>query len=395
MKIACFCLFILSAVAGPLHAETRQVSDAAELNRAVAAAKPGDTILVAPGDYANNFSFANVRGAEGRPVVIAAADPKQPPRFAGTSTGLHFRGASHLELRDLAIAGAQGNGLNIDDGGDLRKPSRRITLKNLRVRDIGARGNSDGIKLSGVEDFRVEGCVVERWSSGGSGIDMVGCHRGEIAGCTFRDGGASAVQTKGGSADIAIRRCRFEDAGARGVNLGGSTGDPYFRPPLTDFPADGKHEAKNLLVEGCTFVRGGAPVAFVGVDGAIVRNNTFYRPSKWVIRILQEKTDAGFVPCRRGVFERNIVVFRSGEWSAGGVNIGPKTAPETFTFAGNFWFCEDQPNRSRPQLPTPEKDAIVGQDPKFKDPANGDFSLRPESPAKERGAEGVKTLWPG
>lgn len=384
-------LLMIVLFAGLSHAEERRVADAVEFNRAVAVARPGDTVLLAPGEYGNNFSFAGVRGAEGRPVVIAAADPARPPRFTGRTAALHFSAPSHLELRDLLIEGARGNGLNIDDGGDPKTPAHHITLRNLRVRDIGPRGNADGIKLSGVDNFRVEDCVVERWGDRGSGIDMVGCHRGVIAGCTFRRGGDNAVQAKGGSADIIIRRCRFEDAGARAVNLGGSTGDSVFRPRLTDFPAEAKYEAKDLRVEGCTFVRGGAAVAFVGVDGAVVRYNTFYRPSKYVIRILQEKTDAGFVPSRRGVFERNIVVFRADEWVTGGVNVGPNTAPETFTFAANLWYCEDRPERSRPQLPTAEKDGIIGKDPRFNDPAKGDFGVSADSPARDRGAPAFPT----
>jgi hypothetical protein len=157
------------------------------------------------------------------------------------------------------------------------------------------------------------------------------------------------------------------------------------------FPADpdGKFEAKDIRVEGCTFVGGGAGVAFVGVDCAVVRYNTFYHPSRYVIRILQENTGAGFVPSRGGVFENNIVVFRSTDWAAGGVNIGPKTSPETFKFAGNVWYCEDRPDRSRPQLPTAERDGIIGKDPKFKDAAKGDFGVAADSPARERGAQAL------
>lgn len=378
----------LVAFAAPLRAETHAVNDAAGFRRAVAAAKPGDKVLLAEGKYDGSFYFRAVHGTAPAPIVIAAADPEKPPTFVGKKAPLHFSGVSHLELRDLVITGSADNGLNIDDAGDPDKPAHHITVRNLLIHDIGPRGNLDGIKLSGVDDLLVEGCTIERWGSGGSGIDMVGCHRGTVTGCTFRKGGANGVQAKGGSADITIRLCRFEDAGLRAVNLGGSTGDASFRPRLKDLPEKGKYEAKNVRVEGCTFVGGGAAIAFVGVDGATVRYNTIYQPGRYALLILQEKTDAGFVPCRGGVIENNVVVFRSDNW-VNGVNVGPNTEPKSFAFAGNLWYCADRPARSEPRLPTPEKDGVVGVDPKFKNAEKGDFSVAADSPARERGAHAL------
>src|SRR5262249_7493119 len=197
---------------------------------------------------------------------------------------------AQVELHDLAVANVRGNGINIDDGGSYDTPAHHVVLRGLVVRDVGPTGNRDGIKLSGLDDFRVEGCTVERWGDRGSGIDMVGCHRGEVTGCTFRHGdreGDHGVQAKGGSGDITIRRCRVEHAGQRAVNLGGSTGLAYFRPRAQGY------EARDIRVEDCTFIGSMAPVAFVGVDGATVRHNTIYRPGRWAFRILQETRAEG------------------------------------------------------------------------------------------------------
>jgi hypothetical protein len=371
-------------------ADTHRVADVPALVRAAATAKPGDTILVAPGEYAGNCYLRNVHGTAAAPITVAGADPKDPPRFTGKTTPLHLSGVSHLELRDLIVANTAGNGINIDDAGDPDKPTHHVTLRKIQVRDVGPKGNIDGLKLSGVDDFFIDGCTVERWGSTGSGIDMVGCHRGLVVGCTFRNGGSNGVQAKGGSAEVVVRNCRFEDAGQRGVNLGGATGDAYFRPRLTAMPANGRYEAKDIRVEGCTFVGGGAAAAFVGVDGATVRYNTIYRPGRYAIRILQEKADAGFVPCRNGVFERNVVVFRSDSWSTGGVNVGPKTEPGSFKFAGNLWYCEDRPGSSAPRLPTAEMDGVIGKNPMFADAAKGDFGVAAGSPASDRGAHAMK-----
>jgi hypothetical protein len=313
-------------------------------------------------------------------IVIGAADPARPPRIVGGGSGIHLSEVSYLELRDLVFSGARGNGLNVDDGGTFETPTHHLILRNLTVKDVGPTGNRDGIKLSGIDDFRVEDCTLEQWGEGGSGIDMVGCHKGVIQGCTFRKGGSNGVQAKGGSSDITIRRCRFLEGGGRGVNLGGSTGLPYFRPRPQGY------EAKNIRVEENVFVGGDAPVAFVGIDGGVVRANTIYRPRRWALRILQENQAPEFVAARNGSFTDNVVVFQSERWSEGGVNVGPKTAPQTFTFARNVWYCEDRPDRSAPRLPAPETGAVIGRDPLFRNPEAGDFRLKPGSPAAGRGA---------
>ncbi len=385
-SLASVCVLVLAPVA--LSAD-RYVGDSASLNRVVASARPGDRILIAPGNYTGNFFFVNLRGTADSPIVITASDPKRPPRLVGKNICLQFSGVSHLELSGLVLTGSRDNALNIDDGGKPDKPSHHVTLRNLRVTDVGPKGNVDGMKLSGLDDLLIVGCTVERWGSAGSAIDLVGCHNVVVTGCEFRGGGANAVQAKGGSLNVAVTRCRFEDCGDRALNLGGVTDDESFRPPLDAFPEDERYELKNVKVEGCTFVGGEAAVALVGVDGAIVRYNTIVRPTLFAFRILQENNKKGFVPCRYGVIENNLIVFQSAKWEDGGVNIGPKTDPRSFRFARNLWYCEDSPEKSKPTLPVMEKDGIVGKDPLFRDPAKKDYGVRPDSPAAARGAHAL------
>lgn len=358
------------------------------LQRAVENARPGARIVVAPGVYKGGIRFLHLRGAADKPIVIAGADPADPPVFQGGAAGLHLTAPQFVELHDLAFAGASGNGLNIDDGspdgrnGD--STARHLVLRNIQVRDVGPQGNRDGIKLSGVDHFRIENCRVERWGRSGSAIDLVGCHVGVIQGCTFReqpDAQANGVQTKGGSSKIQIQHCRFHDAGGRAVNLGGSTGLDYFRP------RDARCEAHDVLVEDCTFIGSMSPVAFVGVDGAVVRRNTFYRPARWLLRILQESRGERFTPCQNGVFEANLVVFRGDELRSL-VNVGEGTRPDTFSFAGNHWHCLDAPARSQRyiDLPTPEQNGRYAPAPKFIDEASLDLRLAPDSPVRDVGA---------
>ena len=365
----------------PAAADSRLVSTSGDFIAAVRNAKPGDTIRLAPGSYSGGFHFPGLRGEPGRPIIIAAAESARPPDI---TSGMHFSDPNYLELRDLTIRGVRGNGINIDDGGTAQTPSRHVTLLRIRVLDSGSGGNQDAIKLSGLDDFVIKDCQVVGWSEGGSAIDMVGCHRGRIEKTLFRRGGSNAVQAKGGSSEITIQGCRFEDFGQRGVNIGGSTGMDYFRPPVSSMPPNGKYEAKDITVQDCVFTGGVAPIAFVGVDGAAVRNCTIYRPSRWAVRILQETRDPGFVPSRMGIFEQNIIVFRS-NWG-GAVNAGVGTSPESFKFRDNVWYCEDRPQRSRPDLPAPESHGMYGVDPLLRNAAVGDFRLQPASPARGKGA---------
>jgi len=344
------------------------VANPAEFRAAVAGAGSGTKILLAGGDYGAGFHFANLRGSEGAPVLITAVDPANPPVFSGGNFGIHLSAPAHVVLAGLVFTNLAQNGLNIDDGGRVDEPgsTKGVTLRGLRIADVGSDGNHDGVKLSGVWAFEVLDCVIERWGTrGGSAIDMVGCHQGLLAGNLIRHTppgppNSTGVQAKGGSSGVVIRGNRFEHAGGRSLNLGGSTGIPYFRPPVTQGGASA--EARDLVVEGNTIVGSMAAIGFVGVDGAVVRFNTIERPGRWAMRILQENAGEGFVPSRNGKFTDNTILFQAADMQGGAVNVGGGTNPESFEFARNWWLCADAPQRSRPRLPNTEVEGVYGRD---------------------------------
>lgn len=365
--------------AAPVPAELRRVVRTTEqFRQAVAHAVPGSRILLGPGVYQGDNTFSGPQGTADRPILIAAADPRNKPIIRGGSECLKFSDPSYVELRDLVLEDSSTNALNIDDGGTGETPAHHIILRGLVVR----RSGYNGIKLSGVDRFLVKDVLVEKWPDNiACGLDLVGCHDGVIESlvCRNTDRAGFGIQMKGGSSGIKVRGSLFDHAGWRAVQIGGTTGMQFFRP------APQGYEAKDIVVEYNLFIGSEAAVTFVGVDGAVVRFNTVYRPRGWVMRILQETVRDDFVPSRNGIFEDNIVTFRSDEVSTA-VNVGVKTAPETFRFARNWWYCLDHPDRSRPELPTPELDGHAGIDPQFVDAERGDMRLRPGSPTAIAGA---------
>jgi hypothetical protein len=247
-----------------------------------------------------------------------------------------------------------------------------------------ADGGGGPLKLAGVKDFTIEKCNVSDWGEAGCGVDMVGCHEGTIKECTFRnhsDGGNTlGIQAKGGSTGVVIRDCLLEHVGARGIQIGGSTGMRFFRPQ----PPPG-FEARDVTVQGNVIVGCEASVTFVNADGSVFSRNTVYCPTNYVVRILQETTARGFVPCRKGVVTDNIIVFRSGKLY-GAVNEGRGTEPRTFKFARNWWYCENNPAGSRLELPAREENGTYGKDPQFVDAPGGNFRSKAGSPAAKVGA---------
>jgi hypothetical protein len=357
------------------------------LGRAAQGLQPGDAIRLLPGAYVGGTSLRDVAGSSNAPIWLGGVPGLARPVLSGGSTAIHFSRVRYLIVENMEVAGATGNGLNCDDGGEYANAAvtHHVLFRNLSIHDIGKGGNNDGLKLSGLNDFFVIDCEFARLSAGGSGIDHVGCHRGLIARSTFTDAGSNSIQCKGGSEDIEIRSNRFINGGGRAINIGGSTGFTFFRPPLsTNAP---NVEAKNIRVTANLFRGGDAPVAFVGCVDSLFANNTIIEPRRWIVRILQETVSRGeftFRPCANNRFMNNLVAFDRSHLGVP-VNLGSNTDPGSFEFANNLWFAADQPGQSRPALPSAEAGGVYGLDPLFRDAAASDFSVPSNSPATGKG----------
>jgi len=368
------CLCIATGHANTLHVGTGQAYTS--VSQAANAADPGDTVLIHNGTYQGTFWIENCHGSTSDPIVIRG-ETRASTIFLGGSESMHFSEASNLRIENMTITGQTGNGMNIDDGGTYDTPTHHIVIQDVDFFNMSAAGNNDMLKLSGLDDFQITGCTFKNGAAGGSGIDMVGCHRGLIELNTFENQGSNCIQAKGGTQFLMIRRNLFRNGGQRGVNLGGSTGLEFFRP------IDATFEAADLKVFANVFVGCVAPVAYVGCVRVDVCNNTIIDPTRWVFRILQETVnETRFEPCGTNVFRNNLVWYSTAISTQ--VNIGGNTAPETFILANNLWYNATNPsasNWSNPQLL--QTGSIYGEDPLLA--TTTDFSIPLSSPAVGKG----------
>lgn len=344
----------------------------ARLQDAAMQAQPGDTILLEGGSYQGGDYIENLKGTETAWITIRARTGATA-RFSGGSQAFHLSDPAYLRIEGLTFSGQTANGVNIDDGGTYETPAHFIIIDSCTFEGLNATGNNDELKLSGVDNFVVTRCHFESGSPGGSYIDMVGCHAGLFELNYFTGTCSNSIQAKGGSRKITIYRNYFNDAGERALNIGGSTGLQFFRPLGVHF------EASNIYVHSNIFRGSTAPIAYVGAVNCEVVNNTIIFPERWAIRILQETTDSSFLPCGNNIFRNNIVVFNTQQPA---INIGPSTAPETFTFSNNLWYNPDNLSWVGPNTPTSEPGRVLNMDPLFID---SQYHLQPASPAKSKG----------
>ncbi len=323
---------------------------------ALARATPGTRVRVAAGSYGAVGSITRLQGTAQAPIALVG-DGEVVIETNGQGAALHLADPRYVVIEGLAIRNAVPHGINIDDGGSYDSPADHVVLRNVSFSRIGNGGNNDCLKMSGVDHFYIEGSRFTGCNQG-EAIDMVGCHHGVIAGNVFADMPGSAVQTKGGSADILIHGNRFTGIGQRAINAGGHTGRPYFRP------LDAGHEAERIRMVANVIERGGsAAVVFAGCNDCVFANNTVVHPGDYVARIVEENPERG--AGAGGFFVNNVIVFAASRLR-GHVDVGSGSQPATFTFGWNLWYAVDDESFAGPEytggLPA-EKSAIVGKNP--------------------------------
>jgi hypothetical protein len=169
----------------PVFAETSEIRTLSELRQALDSATAGSVIEIMPGNYRRGFFIQDLHGRPEAPISITGADRANPPIFegGGAGEGLKVSSSSYIKFSNIIFRGFSGNGINIDDGGRVDRPTHHVVLENIRIENIGPKGNVDALKMSGVEHFILRDLHIEGW--GGSAVDLVGCRNGVIENSRF------------------------------------------------------------------------------------------------------------------------------------------------------------------------------------------------------------------
>jgi hypothetical protein len=128
------------ALADVLHADPRTYA------AMVPRLRPGDTLVLAPGDYRDRLRLHGLHGTADAPIVIRGPATGTPARFIAQprANTVTLRNASYLVVESLLLDGA---GLAVDGlkAEDPSTSSHHITVANLTIVNHGAGQQTVGI----------------------------------------------------------------------------------------------------------------------------------------------------------------------------------------------------------------------------------------------------------
>ena len=178
------------------------VTTTEQLRAAVAAARPGDVILIAPGVYKTTIRFAaGNSGTDGAPVVLGARDGLGTVVIDGDGANITAKlsGAAYVEIRDLEITGGGYHGVFLDRG------AHHVTVRHNRIYDnhrIRPMDSHAELKGSGGEGRPFDVAILDNeifhqsHPPGGNfqGIDCNFCDRFRIEGNYLHDVNSPTAQ---------------------------------------------------------------------------------------------------------------------------------------------------------------------------------------------------------
>ena len=310
----------------------------------LAAAVPGDRVILAPGTYGHLW-LSGKNGTPGNLIQIIAQDPANRPVVQNPGAeGWQIYDCTYLLFDGITMQGATEEGFHLQNSG----LTHHIIMRNCDVTMAVGGSNTDGWKSDQTYDTLFYNCNAT--TSADCGFDHMAVHDTLIMRSYMTNNGNSGVHAKNGSYNVGYYRNVHDNAGERSLQFGGngmySTDEVAMGNVLLGSP----YSAVYTTVRDCDFAY-----------------NTVVNPTSAVLRFLNENSGGG-VTTAYNSFTNNLVDYNCSTWAA-----GPYTEPGTTTFADNFW-------SKPPSLPAPETGTVVGN-------PNLDAEYRPLNPAaRDHGA---------
>ena len=314
--------------------------------RIVPACKPGDEIVLLPGDH-RPVELRNLRGEPGKPITIRSVAPHAPAVIVAEQEGIRLVQPRFVVIENVRIRGATLCGLNVEGRGEGNVagepwPSNLI-VRDVVIERVGPQGNRHGIRLSSLNRVDIERCRVEGW--GGAAVEIVGCHDVTVTQSQFKGlpdhGQQCGIQMRAGSSNTRVEECRFEDAGTYAVLFGGRSQVEEFCPPISEAATNGSSfEARSANVERSLIIGASHAVGFFACSECLVRNCTIIRPRGSVLVIGHDHPDPRMGSARRSIFGANLVLWKPGDLQSLSI-VDPAVNVDSFVIEPNLWWSPD------------------------------------------------------
>jgi nitrous oxidase accessory protein NosD len=235
VSLICAC----AAIAVSQTADAAPIQTSAELSRALQAARGGEVLRLAGGDY-GVVVLSGMRF--GDPVVVTAADPSRPPVFGG----LDLTDVAGLTFQRIRVVAARPStpAISITQGD-------RISFMGLDAEgllQVSPEAVHDGVFLQRSSEITISDSEFRDF---GNGVAHLNCDHLTISGNLFHDIRVDGVHG-GGSSFVAIRRNVFRDFFPLGVV--GESGD--HADAVQFWTTNTTRSAHDITVSENLFVRG-------------------------------------------------------------------------------------------------------------------------------------------
>jgi hypothetical protein len=288
--------------AEPARAEAREIGPGSDLCGAINALRPGEELMLHPGDYQGPCTIRS-GGRPGAPVVIRALDPAQRPRivyYAGRDSNVLDVKASHVILRGLRFGPTQEE----VDGVRVFK-AEEITVEDCEFDGMG--GIAVVANHANVHGLVVRNNVILRARATGM---YFGCHDGttcSIVGLLIEGNYIHGVTAPPDEVGYGIQ-VKLNSAGIVRANVIVDTKGPGIM-------VYGAHDAALLSVVERNFVAGSHRSSGIVVGGgpALVRNNIAVGSAEAGIALEDYR--------KRGLLRGVVVVHNTVVGNGGGIGV--------------------------------------------------------------------------